>query len=845
MRLIFDLFPTQSESRYRGIGRFTLSLAKAMAAQAGGRDLRLLANGLYPDSAEQFRTEFAGLVAPGAYACYTHLPLDPRNTDDLHQEQLASALVHTAYQAIGADVVLCASPFEGWCERGVVPQAAGRLPAGLKVAVLHDLIPWLFPEQHLDPVPDYKQWYTRRLAALGQYDLLLANSEATRADAIRLLGLTPERVVNIFAAADTTFRQLPPDALSATDLDRFGIDRPFVLYTGNSDYRKNLAGMLSAFARLPRAVRDTHQLVVNQVGHVEMFMLQVAAAGLARDSVVVTGRISDDELRALYNRCKVFVFPSLYEGFGLPVLEAMACGAPVIAGDNSSIPEVVGRSDSLFDASSPEDISVKLLRTLTDDAWRAELSAHGLAHATRFSWDKTAAAAWQAIDTALAAQRAALANPLQHGAPRLRIAAVVPLPEGPARKRALRLVHALSPYADVALVDDTVFPDAAQKTLSRGDLARQWNRFDTMLYIAQHDTLAPDLVTLIRSAPGVLLLLGGLDTATCAGLPGNAAEASQLLRDEGLQGLVARHRNAANRTGSAMPLGRSLLEALRCLVLEEKGTATLLQQTCAPGTLPALAVLGAADEQERARHLAAALRMGADRSWRAAAAHVAAAWRSGRCDESVLDEAAQYAERNLRLNRSGRILVDATRLGPGAGAEPIASSLRDLVHDMCNCAEAATPIELVRVDEGKLYRASAAASALFAIDSGAFPAEQIDIQPGDVLFMPDADWGRHQLFLPVFEAVRQFGGRIVASAPPLAGPAGTVAAGNTDADRLHEEFAAAVRHSDLLLCLSQAEGAAIQQRIAEHRLEHAAGLRILPWQGSAASALALLRASFD
>ena len=212
----------------------------------------------------------------------------------------------------------------------------------------------------------------------------------------------------------------------------------------------------------------------------------------------------------------------------------------------------------------------------------------------------------------------------------------------------------------------------------------------------------------------------------------------------------------------------------------------------------------------------------------------------------MLDEAAQHAERNLRLNRSSRILIDATRFASGSGGESASSSLRDLVDTMCQSAEAVTPIELVRLDGGTLYRASAAASAMFAIDANALPAEQIDIQPGDVLFMPDADWEEHQPFLPVFEAVRQFGGRIVAVAPPLAEPARTSAqAGVLHTDRPHDGFAAAVRHSDLLLCRSQAEGTAIHQRIAAYNLEHAAGLRVLPWQGSAASALALLRTSFD
>jgi len=822
MRLIVDLFPAQSASRQRGIGRFTLSLAKAMAAQAGAHDLRLLANASYPDSAAQLRAEFAGLVPAGACASYTHPPMDPRNTDNARQEQLASAVIHTAYQALGADALLCASPFEGWNERGLVPQAAGGLPAGLKVAVLYDLIPWLFPKQHLDPVPDYRRWYARRLAALGQYDLLLAISEATRDDAIRLLGLAPERVVNISGAADPQFRTLAPAVLAAADLARFGIARPFVLYTGNSDYRKNLGGMLAAFARLPRAVRDAHQLVVNQVGNIELFMLQVAAAGLPRDSVVVTGRVSDDELLVLYNACKVFVFPSLYEGFGLPVLEAMACGAAVIAGNNSSIPEVAGRADLLFDAASPEAIAASLLRALTDDAWRAALREYGPARAARFSWDKTAAAAWRAIEAALETRRAAaLADPVPRGTPRLRVAAVLALP-AIAAERAKALLAALAPYADIVDVDAGDGPDG----LSRATLPQHWNRFDTVLYVATRAALTPDLVDLVRSAPGVLLLQEDAGAGPAASVPQTAAEASQLLRDEGLQGLVARHRQQARRSGSALPLGRSLLEALRCLVLE--GGAVELPRAGAALALPEVVLLdgGArADEAARARRLAAALRAGADKSWRGAAAQIAAAWQGAHPGEAALDEVARHAERNLRLNRGARILVDATRLVE-AGDTGMAGAL---VRGMCLHDDSPAPIELVQPGDRALVRAGAAAAAIFGLDAAACPVEQLDIQPGDILFLPDAPWEDIARLLPVFDAVRQFGGRIVSVAPaPLA-----------------EGFSLAVRHSDLLLCPSQAACDAAWQRIAQDALEHAAALRILPWQEDADSALALLGACFD
>jgi glycosyltransferase involved in cell wall biosynthesis len=803
-----------------------LSLAKAMATQANGRDMRLLANGLYPHTTARLRDAFAGLVPAGAYATYTHPPMDPHNTDDLVRERIASALIHAGYQSIGADATLCASPFEGWCERGVVPQGQRHYPAGLKVALLYDFIPWLFPQQHLDPVPNYARWYRRRLDALRQYDLLLAISEATRNDAIHLLGCSPDAVVNISGAADSMFSRLAPDALEAIDLRRFGIHRPFILYTGNGDYRKNLFGMVEAFARLPRQVRTTHQLVVNQVGDIDRFDAHVAACGLNRQDVVVTGHIDDHELVALYNRCEVFVFPSLYEGFGLPVLEAMACGAAVIAADNSSIPEVAGRQDVLFDASSPESIKARLLQVLTDDAWRAELRTYSLARAAQFSWEKTARTAWDAIEHAVRRRRAVPgASDAQPS--RLRIAAVVALPPGPAHDHAMTTLSGLAETIDVEIVREP--GDAA---LSRRALPKLWNRFDTVLYVATRATLSPDLIQLIRSAPGMLLLQsapGDDADATPPGLPASVEEVNLVLRDEGLQGLVARHQRRANGTGSARPLGLSLLEALHCLVLDDARLAADLRQAYGTLFLPTLFTLENDSTDHITRTLVEAASTAADRNWRHSATHIAAAWNGRMPDNAVLDDISQHAERNLRLGRTPRLLVDVTQLARTDALSGIQRVVRNIARDICQIEGSTMPVELVQLRDGCLVRAGGVVGSIFELGPHACPDEQIDIQPGDILFMIDSSWEQYPQFVPIFDAVRQFGGRIVTvvyDLIPLRMPqfcsAGLVAV-------FQHWFGLAVKHSDMLLCISRAVRDDVNACIDEHALERDHALRVDYW----------------
>jgi glycosyltransferase involved in cell wall biosynthesis len=834
MRLIFDLFPCQTDSRLRGIGRYTLSLAKAMASSAGAHEMRLLANGLYPATTSHLRQEFAGLVAPGAFASYTHTPLAAHDSGNVQQQQVASALVHAAYQSLGADALLCASPFEGWCEQGIVPQAHEGFPAGLKVALLYDFIPWLFPEQHLDPAPNYKQWYERRLATLDQYDLLLAISEATRDDAIRLLGIAPERVVNISGAADPIFRQLDTDELAAIDLGRLGIDRPFVMYTGNGDYRKNLAGMVSAYALLPPALRANYQLVVNQVGDYEQFRKHCYAHDLNDSDVVVTGHISDDELLALYNRCTVFVFPSLYEGFGLPVLEAMACGAPVLASDNSSIPEVVGRSDVLFDATSPAGISARLERALTDSSWRAELRTYSLKRASEFSWAQCADAAWHAIEQAFQVRQArAMAELQAQAAPRKRIAVVLAVPSGPAADRAAATVAALASHAEIEVIAE---PGHGVSPAGYS-LPHDWHRFDTVLYIGVPETITSSFVNLVRTAPGVLLLLQQPGTspvtAPARTEPATADHANYVTGNEGVQGFAAMHRQQPNQSGSALPLPRNMLEALRGLVVEDdKALADALAASCAALALPAVTLLPQAQAHcpQRAHVLALAVQRAIDINWRPASASIAQAWQGQVPHDDILDDTARHAERNLRLNRGARLLIDVTQMAKTDALSGIQRVVRNIARELCLLDEVHLPIELVELRDNVLYRATGVTGAVLGIDASTCPSGQVDIQPGDILLMIDSSWEQYPGYIPIFDAVRQFGGRVVTviyDLIPLRMPqycsAGLVLV-------FRRWFALAVAHSDMLLCISRAVRDDVGEYIQEHGLRPFHPIRLDYWQ---------------
>jgi glycosyltransferase involved in cell wall biosynthesis len=510
MKLLVDLFACQTSSRFRGIGRYTLSLTREMTRLRGSHEMIALANALYQESFEGLRQEFIRLLPPGSFKPYRH-------PERVQSFEASSAFVQQAYQVLAPDVVLCPNVFEGWGEQGVVPFPEGIISRSKRVAIIYDLIPLIFHEEYLDRNPEYEKWYLQRTGVLDKYDLLLAISEATRRDVINLLKIEPDRVVNISGGVSPIFRKLDltPEE-KEKKLLQLGISCPFVLYIGGNDPRKNKDGALQAFAQLPHDNRKNFQFVVNEVTYETEFRKKAQALGLTEKDIVVTGHISDENLVLLYNLCKVFLFPSLYEGFGLPVLEAMSCGAPVISSNNSSLPEVINRSDALFDASEPHAITTLLQRALTDDEFSQNLSAYGLERAKQFTWEKSAKRAWEAIEV-LQEEKKRVERRLfsvSPGQPRMHIAYVSPLPpqkSGIANYSAELLPH-LKAYFDIDLfvepglkVDDpflkenfAIFP--WEQLLDRRDF------YNTVVYHMGNSPFHSHLVDLVEQFPGVVVL---------------------------------------------------------------------------------------------------------------------------------------------------------------------------------------------------------------------------------------------------------------------------------------------------------------------------------------------------
>lgn len=419
MKLLLDLQGAQSQSRHRGIGRYTLALTRAFLDRAASEhDVRLLLNARFGDQVDALIATLGEHARP-AHRLVVEVPegIRAQPGGNAWLRRTSARVMRHAIESSGADIVWYSSILEGYNDDAVVPETP---PVGIaSVATLYDLIPLHDQDAYLGH-PRIRQWYGQSVDMLKQCDMLLAISEWVRQDAIQRLQLPPERVVNIGAAVDDWFAPPTPDpAASAALRSRYGITRPYVLYNGGFDARKNVPSLVRAFAALPEAMRAAHQLViVGRAGQEEAAQLHEATrkARLPADSVIYTGFAPDEELIRLYAECALFVFPSLLEGFGLPPLEAMACGAPVIASHAASLPEVIDKRDALFNPHRVDDITACMSQALGNAHYADELRKYGCERAPMFSWNSVANRALDALQE-LAHRQNRRPNVAIHGNP--------------------------------------------------------------------------------------------------------------------------------------------------------------------------------------------------------------------------------------------------------------------------------------------------------------------------------------------------------------------------------------------------------------------------------------------
>jgi glycosyltransferase involved in cell wall biosynthesis len=369
MRVTVDVSPAVNGKA--GLGRYAASLAAHLAAQHPG-ELHLFAN---LGRGAQWPAELAAL---------------PRTS------------VQMGYKPWRMGVLLGHLIASGWdrmLPRPAVFHATEHLLMPLRgiptVLTVHDLIYRLFPQHH----KRLNYWYLTTAMPLyvRRAGHIITVSEATKRDLMRLYGTPANKISVVYEAAAPHFTLQPPQKVAEVRA-RYSLPDRYLLTVGTIEPRKNLARLVGALAALRRDDPDLRLVVVGSRGWlVEGFFEAIEQHG-QQEAVILPGYVPDADLPAVYAGAAVSVLASLYEGFGLPVLEAMACGSPVACSATSSVGEIAGDAALTFDPESTDDITAALRRLLSDADLRADLVERGLARAAQFSWERAAQQTWDVYE---------------------------------------------------------------------------------------------------------------------------------------------------------------------------------------------------------------------------------------------------------------------------------------------------------------------------------------------------------------------------------------------------------------------------------------------------------------
>lgn len=479
-RLAFDLQATQSSAHWdRGVARYVKEHVRALLRRGAGEAL---------------------LLNP-------HLPFPRRLEHDLLTSPLLgwntqSELRRVAERADGPIAYHHTSPFEmGLRSEGDLPPHTlrGDVPV---LATVYDLIPMRMMDRPPWDDPKLVRRYRTRVETFHHLDLLLTISEHTRRDVIELVDVDPRKVVNVGAGVSSFFRPFRPGDPAPP------VDGPYVFCQSGASPSKNTDTLFDAWALLPRDIRSSHRLVVTcslDDGTRARWGAALDERGIAGE-VVLTDHVPEDALRALYQHAAVVVVPSLYEGFGFPVAEAMACGTAVVTSRTSSLPEILDLPEATFDPTDAGAIAATIDTVLQDDARRRAIAAHGASRAPVFTWDAVATRTLDAISAVIgppSSERTSLP---------WRLAVVGPMPptaSGIADYNA-RLVPALARRCEVDLFTPGSRPPKPLHPNVRWlppralkEVASPWS-YDAVLYTIGNSDDHHELYELAQELPGVL-----------------------------------------------------------------------------------------------------------------------------------------------------------------------------------------------------------------------------------------------------------------------------------------------------------------------------------------------------
>ena len=509
MRIVIDGQGAQTASRFRGIGRYSMGFIEAVARAVRGHEVILVLNGMLSESVIPIRRRLEGILpSANIRVWYSIGPTRQSQEGNQKNRDLALAVRREFIESLNPDVVHVTSLFEGFVDDAAI-EGKWAQSEFIQTATLYDLIPLLFSDGFLTEAK-YREHYERSISELTSFDALFGISHQSVEDFGNLLEAPRDLAKYVGIGFNV-------DDLNRVRFDSSLLQKPdprnnSILVVAGDDSHKNIDFVVTAIAETSEKLRALSNLVfVGKLSESTQLRLKKMAQenGLSGDQLQFPGYVDDAELEALYRSSAALVMPSKYEGFGLPVLEAMAHGLPVAASNRGSLPEVVERADMTFDPDRPVELAKLLERIFFDTEFRQDAVEHGLLRSRAFNWQDVANRALQEWEALLLKRQA----PRPRSASGRRVAIVSPLPpeQSGIADFTADLVPLLSIHWEITLIHPSAgetgrSEDRPSKLRSPRWLLQNWRSFDFVLYMFGNSPHHNFSYELLKRIPGIVVL---------------------------------------------------------------------------------------------------------------------------------------------------------------------------------------------------------------------------------------------------------------------------------------------------------------------------------------------------
>jgi glycosyltransferase involved in cell wall biosynthesis len=402
----------------RGVGRYTEELVKCILKNNTKHEFYLALNGALSESIDSIRTKFSNFVDPAHIIIWQNfLDTSANKLPDKADVDAAEILREMFFYSYAPDIIFSTNLQEGLIEPAVTSVKKITNFSTLFCTTLHDLVPFYYKKEYLiDQITS--EWYYSKINYAIASDIVLTVSNSSKDDIVKFLEIDPEKVFVVENGYDDEIFNVNnvDDKVKKDILTKYNVSKPFIFYVGGNDPHKNIERLIQAYAS-DSSINDNVNLLIGGSHFLHDINIKKLITHLNLvDKIILPGFIDDIDLPILYKSCLCFIFPSTHEGFGLPALEAMACGIPVIGSNSSSIKEIINNPEALFDPYDPLDIAKKIKQVIFDDDFASQVANKGIIQAKQYSWKKSSIKLLNIFDSfelKIMNQKKSMQNPIQ------------------------------------------------------------------------------------------------------------------------------------------------------------------------------------------------------------------------------------------------------------------------------------------------------------------------------------------------------------------------------------------------------------------------------------------------